>query len=91
MSCEFCKKIGSHAFGCPNYELHTSKYSCSECDEGIFSGEEYIVNDNGDYAHWECVDYPRDLVKFLGYDVKEMDEDDQEDTNIIDEVNTKYL
>ena len=45
---------------------------CSICKEGIYNGEEYIVNDDNEYAHWECVDYGRDLAKFLGYKVKEM-------------------
>lgn len=33
------------------------------------------MNDNGDYAHWECVDYGRDLANFLGYEIKEMDDE----------------
>ena len=33
------------------------------------------MNDNGDYAHWECVNYGRDLAKFLGYEIKEMDDE----------------
>lgn len=68
--------IDGHHLQCPNYSPTTSNYYCSICGEGILNGEEYIVNDNGDYAHWECVDYPRDLIKFLGYDVKEMEDDD---------------
>ena len=47
---------------------------CSICKEGIYNGEEYIVNDDKEYAHWECVDYGRDLAKFLGYEIKTMEE-----------------
>ena len=61
--------------GCPNYISPSVNHYCSICDEGIYDGEEYIVNDNGDYAHWECVDYGRDLAKFLGYEIKEMDDE----------------
>ena len=75
MSCEYCKKI-LHDSRCPLAPEPTSKYKCSECKEPILIGEECIVNDSGDYAHWECVDYARDLAKFLGYDVKEMGDDD---------------
>ena len=35
-------------------------------------GEEYIVNDYGEYVHYECVDYARKMAEFLGYDIKEM-------------------
>ena len=52
----------------------TSHY-CSICDEGIYDGEEYIENDVGEYAHWECVDYGRDLAKFLGYKIKTMEDE----------------
>lgn len=78
MSCEYCLQTGkNHDFRCPNYEPPKSNYNCSECGENILIGEEYIVNDNGNYAHFECVDYARDLAKFLGYDVKEMEDDDE--------------
>lgn len=64
--------------GCPNYEPHKANYYCSICNEGIYNGEEYIENDIGEYAHWECVDYGRDLVKWLGYEIKEMEDIDDE-------------
>ena len=51
---------------------------CSICQEGIYNGEEYIENDDGEYAHWDCIDYGRDLVKWLGYEIKEMEEIDDE-------------
>lgn len=74
--CEYCHRIdGSHHNQCPNYEPQQSSYSCSECNEPILIGEEYVVNDNGDYAHWECVDYARDLAKFLECEIKEMEDD----------------
>ena len=59
---------------CPNYIPPKAKHYCSICEEGILDGEEYIENDNGEYAHWECVDYARDLAKFLGYEIKEMED-----------------
>lgn len=51
------------------------KKVCSICNEGIYDGEEYIVNGDYEYAHWECVNYARDLAKFLGYEIKEMSKD----------------
>ena len=59
---------------CPNYTPKKANHYCSICSNGILDGEEYIENDDGEYAHWECVDYTRDLVKFLGYEIKEMED-----------------
>lgn len=72
MVCEYCKGINSHDCRCPSCESPKSNHNCYECGENILFGEEYIVNDNGDYAHLECVDYVRDLARFLGYEIKEM-------------------
>ena len=57
------------------YEPPKTSHYCSICQEGILNGEEYIENDYGEYAHLECVDYGRDLAKFLGYEIKEMDDE----------------
>lgn len=76
MICDICGRINGHLSRCPEYEDEEIKpnHYCSICDEGIYGGEEYIENDYGDYAHWECVDYARDLAKFLGYEIKEMED-----------------
>lgn len=72
MACIYCGRDGEHHYRCPLYEPPKAYHYCSICQEGILNGEEYIENDLGEYAHWECVDYGRDLVKFLRYDIKEM-------------------
>ena len=69
--CSICKQYPCNV-RCPNYIPPKAFYCCSICNEGIYDGEEYIENDCGEYAHWECVDYGRDLIKFLGYEIKEM-------------------
>lgn len=74
MGCEYCRYGSGHVPGCPNYEPKHSNHFCKICDDNILIGEEYIVNDNDDYAHWECVDYAKDLAKFLGYEIKEMED-----------------
>ena len=76
MPCEYSGQYGSHTPRCPLYESPKASHYCSICQEGIFNGEEYIENDCGEYAHWECVSYGRDLARFLGYEIKPMDEDD---------------
>ena len=76
MPCEYCMKIGGeHDSRCPNYTPPKTNYYCDICEEGIYPGEEYIVNDDNKYAHWECVDYGRDLAKWLGYEIKEMEDE----------------
>ena len=61
---------------CPNYIPPRVRYYCSICSEGILNGEEYIINDNDEYAHWDCVDYANGLVKFLGYEIKTMEDEE---------------
>ena len=74
MACEYCGKDFGHDFRCPNYTLPEPRYYCSVCGDAIQNGEEYIVNDSQEYAHWDCVYYGRELAKFLGYEIKEMEE-----------------
>lgn len=75
MACEYCLQYISHNPICPLYKPPKTSHYCSICGEGIFNGEEYIENDYGEYAHWECVDYGRDLAKFLRYEIKMMEDD----------------
>ena len=72
--CSICKQYPCHP-RCPNYILPKASHCCYICNEGIYGGEEYIENDDGEYAHWDCVDYGRDLAKFLGYEIKTMEEE----------------
>ena len=75
MYCEYCYGILAHDPRCPLYKSPRSSGHCSICKEEIYNGEEYIENDYGEYAHWECADYGRDLVKFLGYKIKTMEDE----------------
>ena len=75
MPCIQCGQYGTHHSRCPLYEPPIATHYCSICNEGIINGEEYIENNYGEYAHWECVDYGRDLVKFLGYKIKTMEDE----------------
>lgn len=51
---------------------------CSSCGEGICDGEEYIENQNGEYRHYECFHGMRDLLEWLGYEIKIMDTQDMD-------------
>lgn len=73
MPCEYCGQYGSHNPRCPSYESPKASHYCSICQEGIFNGEKYIVNDDKEYAHYECISYGKDMAEFLGYEIKEME------------------
>ena len=67
MQCDVCGRINGHSRGCPEYEDEKIKPShyCSICNSGILNEEEYIENDCGDYAHWECVDGKFSMADWL--------------------------
>lgn len=76
MSCRYCKSTINHLRGCPLYTGKKSSYYCSICGEGIYDGEEYIENDDGDFAHLDCLSV-REMVEFLGYKTKTMESEDE--------------
>lgn len=65
-----------HDYRCPNYIPPKASYYCSVCGCGIYDGEEYIKNQDGECVHYECVQGIRQLLKWLGYDVKTMEDFD---------------
>lgn len=71
MACEYCHWTSGHPSSCPNAPEPKFNYYCSSCGEGIYKGEEYIENDNGEYIHYDCAT-TRELVEFLGYEVQTM-------------------
>lgn len=71
--CNICLKNPCD-YRCPNYSpTHTGIYCC-DCGEEILIGEQYIENDNGEYMHFDCVYGIRDLLEWLGYEIKKMEE-----------------
>ena len=60
---------------CPNYVAPKSYYYCSVCGEDITDGEEYIMNEDGEYRHWDCFSGMRDLLEWLGYEIKTMEDE----------------
>lgn len=76
MYCEYCHGYGYHKPGCPLYESLDANYICSICGEYIHNGDEYIKNDDGEMAHWECVNYGTRMLDFLGYKIKIMEDDE---------------
>lgn len=60
---------------CPNYEPPKASHYCDVCGEGIYGGEECIVNDDGEYRHYDCFQGMRDLLEWLGYEIKTMEDE----------------
>lgn len=73
--CEYCHRLTGHHPQCPSYVLAKTTYYCSICSEGIYDGEDYIENNDGEFAHWDCFSGTRDLVEWLGFEVKTMEDD----------------
>lgn len=76
MVCKYCHVNGQHHPRCPLYIAPKAKYYCFICGQGIYDGDEYIVNDCGEYCHYDCFHNTRDLLKWLGYEIQTMYEDD---------------
>lgn len=73
MRCEICNGLIKHNPRCPNYIPPKANHHCSVCGEGIYSGEEYIVNDDSEYRHYDCFYGMKDLLEWLGYEIKTME------------------
>lgn len=71
--CDICNRSPCHP-RCPNYVSPKSSYYCSICGDPILNEEEYVINEDRDYRHYECFCGMRDLLEWLGYDVKRMNE-----------------
>lgn len=75
--CEICRNTPCY-FRCPNYSNKKPICYCSSCGEGIYEGEEYIENSDGEYRHYDCFYGMRDLLEWLGYEIKTMEDDYEE-------------
>lgn len=77
MYCEVCGRTGGHLHGCPeSNSKYYAAHRCDVCGNPILNGEEYIVNDSGDYGHYDCFISFSDLLKWLGIEVKTMEEEE---------------
>lgn len=78
--CNVCGRTdGQHDCRCPYYYPPPSRYKCCYCGEGIYQGERYLDNENGEYLHEDCVgclgtDW---TINWLGFNYKEMENYDE--------------
>ena len=72
--CEICRQNPCHS-RCPNYTPSKAIHYCSICGVGIFDGEEYIENQDGEHRHYDCLLGMRELVEWFGYKVKIMEDE----------------
>lgn len=76
--CFECRQTPCHP-RCINAPLPQPRCTCDLCKEGIYDGEEYFENENGDIAHWECIEEMtrREFIEWMGYKIKSMKGDDE--------------
>ncbi len=72
MYCEICRQYGTHHPRCPYYSPPRPRITCCYCDEGIYQGECYLDNQNGEYVHRDCIPDTDWLINWLGFKVEEM-------------------
>jgi hypothetical protein len=75
--CIECRQTPCHP-RCPNASESKFKHYCYDCDEGIYTGDEYVENLSGDMMHYHCCCglTTRELIKWLGFEIEEMKECD---------------
>lgn len=71
--CQYCHQSKCPP-RCPNFVPPRTTHYCSVCGEGIYEGEEYIENEEGDYRHFDCFYGMKDLLEWLGYKIKTMED-----------------
>ena len=63
-------------------DISKNRHYCSSCGEKINDGEEYIENLDGEYRHYDCFNGIKDLLEWLGSEIKTMENEGYYKTNI---------
>ena len=63
-------------------DISKNRHYCSSCGSGIYNGEEYIENLDGEYRHYDCFNGIKDLLEWLGSEIKTMENEGYYKTNI---------
>lgn len=73
MSCEYCGKDTGHHSQCPLYIPPKVTHYCPVCDQGIYNGEQYVVDD-GELYHHDCFYRMKGSINRLKYEINTMEE-----------------
>jgi len=78
LRCDICGRIIGHDSRCPNYLPPKIRHYCSICDNGLYSGEKYIENFDGEYAHYDCLSdlSYHAIIEWLGGEIRTMEDMD---------------
>lgn len=74
MRCDICGQSINHNPRCPYHSPKKSKHYCFSCGEEILAGEEYVENIDGECRHYECFHGMRELLEWIGFDIKIMED-----------------
>lgn len=72
--CDICGLTVGHHPRCPYYIDKKTYYYCSICGDKINISDEYIEKESGEFRHYNCFNGIRELLHWLGYEIKVMDD-----------------
>jgi hypothetical protein len=74
MKCEYCNRIIGHDYRCPNYIPPKANVYCCFCEDGIYDGDDYCVNIDHEYAHYDCLHDldTKELLQWVGCEIETM-------------------
>ena len=70
--CDICLKTPCY-YSCPNWESEFEEeeeiYICDVCSRAFLSGDLYVKNDYGEFAHLKCLS-KKELLEFFDLDTE---------------------
>lgn len=74
--CEICHDVSRHKRGCPYYKPTSPLRCCSICEDVIETGDKYIQNQDGEFAHLHCFYDADELASWFGINIQIMEDED---------------
>lgn len=73
MACEYCGRDIGHHSHCPLYAPPNATYHCPICEQGIYNGEQYVMDD-GELYHYDCFYKMKNSLNKIKYEINIMEE-----------------